>query len=555
MTPLPSILPWRKPPPYDADDLANDVNRVLALYRREGFYHAVVTPEVTPLSPNEVAIKMQIEEGPCIKVSKINLSLAAGEEPIDLKLLLKDSPIKIGQRFSENQYANLKKNILNYFLNNGYAKARLEGDVLVNAEENWAEINLQVWPSPICRFGQVEIKGQTETPESLIRHHLTFQPGELFSLEKIYQSQEKLFDLDLFQNVNLTAEEVPEEQRVIPVTVEVQERKKRSLKLGVGYGSEDQFRGRVVLRYRNLGGGGRVLELSSKYSRLETRLEGSFRNPQLFNSGLDFVFNTGINRRYLPGFTDKAFFTRAVLERDFPWNLKGYVGHGLEYTRPFNISDDTLQRLQATEAGKLYRASMLLLGLNRNTMDNPTDPQKGGSLSLLNEFAPQLISPQLQFIRSIIEVRQYQNLGWKNLVLAGRVKFGLIEPMQNTPDIPIFRRFFSGGSGSVRGYRLDYLGPRDQSGNPIGGDSVLEGNLEVRFPIYKDIRGVTFLDCGNVFLRLKNTNPGQLKYGSGVGLRYQTLVGPLGVDVAFPLNPIDPHRDKFQVYFSIGQSF
>jgi outer membrane protein assembly factor BamA len=288
-----------------------------------------------------------------------------------------------------------------------------------------------------------------------------------------------------------------------------------------------------VLRYRNLGGGGRVLELSSKYSRLETRLEGSFRNPKLFNSGLDFVFNTGINRRYLPGFTDKAFFTRAVLERDFPWNLKGYVGHGLEYTRPFNISDDTLQRLQATEAGKLYRASMLLLGLNRNTMDNPTDPQKGGSLSLLNEFAPQLISPQLQFIRSIIEVRQYQNLGWKNLVLAGRVKFGLIEPMQNTPDIPIFRRFFSWGSGSVRGYRLDYLGPRDQSGNPIGGDSVLEGNLEVRFPIYKDIRGVTFLDCGNVFLRLKNTNPGQLKYGSGVGLRYQTLLILIGINSRF----------------------
>lgn len=555
LTRRPSVWPWKKRPMYDPEDFKGDVERVKALYRRQGFYHAEVVPQVEKLPGNRVNLRLIITEGPWIKVSEVNLSMAASAGKIDLNHLLAESPLQPGQRFTEPGYADLKKLVLNYLLDHGYPQARVEGQVLVYTVDNIAKVIVQAWPGPLCRFGPVTITDDQETPEILIRRRLTFKPGERFSLAQIYDSQDKLYALDLFQSVIVTPEEVPPGQREIPITINLKEKKKRSLKLGVGYGTEDEIRGRGVLRFRNLFGGGRLLDLNAKYSRLETRFEGSFLNPQIFTSWIDLHLNTGSIRRYLPAFTDRAFYTRAQLDREFPWKIRGYIGHGLEFSRPFNISTETLERLTATEPGKLYRASMLVWGLSRDSTDDPANPQRGNILTLANEFAPDFFGSRLQFVRTSIETRQYQNLGWKNFVLAGRIKFGLIEPIQQTEEIPIYRRLFSGGSGSVRGYRLDYLGPRNIYGEPLGGNSLLEGSLEFRFPIYKDFRGVIFTDCGNVFLKLDDTDPGQLKYASGFGLRYQTPIGPLGLDFAWPLNPIDPERDNLQIIFTIGQAF
>jgi outer membrane translocation and assembly module TamA len=170
--------------------------------------------------------------------------------------------------------------------------------------------------------------------------------------------------------------------------------------------------------------------------------------------------------------------------------------------------------------------------------------------------APTFFGSQIQFVRTVVDLRRYQALGDTDYILAGRLKFGVIEPIQGTQEIPIFRRFFAGGYNSVRGYRLDYLGPRTYGGNPLGGESVIEGSVEARIPIYKEFRAVAFLDFGNVFLKVKDTDVGQLKYSSGFGLRYHTPVGPIGFDFGFPLNPINRKQDdKYQVHFTIGQAF
>ncbi|MBW1952004.1 MAG: BamA/TamA family outer membrane protein [Deltaproteobacteria bacterium] len=556
MTPRPSFWPWKKPPTYDPEELKLDLERIQALYRREGFYHTRIVPEVKKLPDNQVEIRLNITEGVWVRVDKVNLSVAAAAEPINLTPILQETSIKPGQRFTESGYEDLKKQIMDYLLDNGYPKARVEGEVAVYPERNLAKVNVQAWPGLLCRFGAIKITGEDlETPETLIRRCLTFHPGEIFSLEKIYDSQSKLYALDLFQSVMVTPEKVPPGQTEIPITVTLKEKKKRSLKLGAGYGSEDEFRGRAILRFRNLAGGGRLLDLYTKYSRLETRMEGSFYNPLFLCTFADLNINGGVLRRYLPGFTDRSFYSREVLEREFPWKIKGYIGHGLEFSRPFNIPIESLELLTETEPGKTYQSSMLLWGLSRDSTDNPADPQRGGLMTLSGEYAPDFLGSRLQFIHSLMEVRHYQNLGRKNLVLAGRVKFGLINPIQETAEIPIVRRFFSGGMGSVRGYRLDYLGPRNPAGDPLGGNSLLEGGLEFRFPIFKELRGVAFMDCGNVFLEVDDTDLGQLKYGAGFGLRYQTPVGPVGLDVAFPLNPIDRERDDYQIYFTIGQAF
>lgn len=554
-TPLPSRWPWKKPPPFKPEELETDVERLKGFYRRHGFYHAKVTFQVRDGKEGRVDVRFTIVEGPEVLVTRVDLKVAPTAEPLELSELQKKWPQKVGDRFDEGEYDALKRLYLNHLLDHGYPRAKVEGQVRLDESKDTAEISLTVNPGPLCYFGAVTVKGSPETPARVILRKVTFKAGAPFSFKAIYDTQQKLYGLDLFKSVAIVPQEVAETERVIPVTIEVQEKKKRSLKAGLGYGDEDQFRARLGLRFRNVAGGGRTIDLDTKFSHLEYRVEGTFFNPLVFTTNNDFVFQTGFIRRYLPGFTDKAYFTSARLERDLPWNIRAYIGHGLEFSRPFNVPEETLLLLSQTETGKLYTASMALVGFRRETVDNPVDPHRGGIFSLNNEFAPDFLGSSIQFVRSVAELRRYQSL-WGDFILAGRVKFGVIQPIQGTDQIPIFRRFFAGGFNSVRGYRLDFLGPRNLAGDPLGGESVLEGSLETRIPIYKEFRAVAFLDFGNVFFKVRDLDVGQMKYTSGFGLRYHTFIGPIGVDIGFPLNPINRRQDPgYRINFTIGQAF
>lgn len=555
---LPSFWPpWGTPPPFRLQDLEYDVERLKNFYRRQGFYHTEITPEINYGPKGAVDVTLKIDEGPWVKVTDIDVEVAG---TMDLSELRSKWPLNPGDRFVEKPYDDLKNLYLNYLPNHGYPKVRVKGRVYLNETTNTAKILLSVNPGPLCYFGPVGIKDveKLETPEAAVLSKLTFKTGQLFNQEKLFDTQRKLYATDLFRSVVLTPEKVPPQDPTIPIVVELVEKKKRSLKVGLGYADEEQFRARLGLRYRNLWGGGRLLDLDTRYSSLGYLVSESFSNPVIFGSSFDFVQQSAARRRDLPGFNDRAFFTQFRLERDLPWDLRVFFGHGLEFTRPFNLPVETLIRLQGTEPEKMYRASFAILGLRQDTTDSHIAPQRGGILNLANEFAPTFLGSDLQFIQSVVDWRRYQAIGESKFVAAGRVRFGLIQPIQSTTQIPISRLFFSGGASSVRGYKLNYLGPRNLSGDPVGGETVLEFSLEGRFPlpIYEKIGGVIFMDAGNVFSRIHHLDLGQLKYSPGVGLRYLSPIGAIGVDIAFPINRINYQQDSpYQIHFSVGYGF
>jgi outer membrane protein assembly complex protein YaeT len=551
--PLPSLAPWRKKPAFKQETLEADIEQIKLFYQTQGFYHTKITPEIVQKN-DQVAVTLHIQEGPWIKVTQIEVKGAEVIGEAALKKLRGESPLKAGDRYNDDSYEELKRLYLNYFQNQGHFRATLAGTVYLDDETNSAKIVLNISPGPICYFGEVEVKGARHTPQYLILRKLAFRKGETFSLAKIYDSQKNLFDTDLFRSATVTPEEVPREQTTIPITVNVQEKKRRSLKVGLGYGDEELFRARLGLRVRNAAGGGRMLDLEGKYSSIETRATGTFTSPQIFTSHLDFVASGGWIRREWPSFTDQSYYIQARLERDLPWKVRVYAGHGFEYARPFDIPVSTLLLLQDTESGKIYRSSMIIFGLSRDTTINPSDPTGGGKINFSGECALDFLGSNLEFYRNIFEIRRYRTIV-KDFVFSGRLKFGVIQPIQSTTQIPIQRRFFSGGYNSVRGYRLDYLGPRTTGGDPLGGDALVEGNLQARVPLYKKFRAVGFLDFGNVYLKATDIDLGQLKYASGFGLNYLTPIGPVGLYFAWPLNPIDPRVDTFRVHFTIGPSF
>ena len=555
---LPSFWPpWGTPPPFRPQDLEYDVERLKNFYRRQGFYHTEIKPEITYGPKGAVDVTLKIDEGPWVKVTDIDVEVAGAMDLLELK---KKWPLNPGDRFAEKPYDDLKNLYLNYLPNQGYPKVKVKGRVYLNEETNTAKILLTVNPGPLCYFGEVRIKDleKLETPEAAVREKITVKTGQIFNQDKIFDTQRKLYGTDLFRSVVLTPEQVSPQESTIPLVVELVEKKKRSVKVGLGFGDEDKLRARVGLRYRNLWGGARVLDLNARYSTLGYLFSETFTNPVVFGSSFDFVQQSGARRRDLPGFHDRAYYTQSRLERDIPWGLRVYFGHGLEFARPFNLPVETLLLLRGTEPEKLYRVSSALLGLRRDTTDSNIDPHKGGIVNLANQFAPTFLGSGLQFTQSVLDLRRYQAIGDSRFVMAGRVKFGVIQPIQSTSQIPISWLFFSGGANSVRGYQLDYLGPRNASGNPIGGEAVLEFGLEGRFPIpiHEKIGGVIFLDAGNVFPKVHHLSLGQLKYSPGVGLRYLSPIGPIGLDIAFPTNRINYQQDSiYQIHFNVGYSF
>ena len=437
----------------------------------------------------------------------------------------------------------------------------MQGKVLVSEKKNTASISLKVDPGTLSYFGEARIKDaeKLETPPAAIMEKLTFKPGEIFNRSQLLDSQRKLYATDLFRSVLLTPEDVPPQESTVPIKIELEEKKKHALKFGLGFGDEDKVRTRLGLRLRNLGGGGRILDLNARYSLLGYLFEETFTNPAVFGSKFDFVHQSGARRLELPGFNDQAYYTQARLERDLTANLRVYGGYGLEYARPFGIPLQTLKLLQGTQPEKLYRASYLQTGLRLETVDSQINPKKGEIVTLAGEVAPTFLGSGLQFSQAIFEARKYQAIRDTGLVLAGRVKCGLIEPMQSTqPDPHCVGACSAGGANSVRGYELNFLGPRNSANDPIGGEAVLEASLELRFPlpIYENLGGVVFMDAGNVFFKIHDMDLGQLKYSPGFGLRYLSPIGPVGVDIAFPTNRINYQQDsRYQIHFTVGYAF
>ena len=387
--PLPPLirLPWVNPPAFKEEALEGDLVRLKDYYQSQGFYHTKIVPEIER-QDDQVTVTLHITEGPYVRVIAEEVQVAPATPPVDLSPLKKKWPLEIGDRFSADAYESLKRLYLDYLLDHGYPHTVVEGKVQLNPDENTARIEVTVNAGTLGYFGDVRITGNEETPGYLIRRQLTFKPGDVFSFKKIYDSQVKLYGLDLFQTVSITPEIGKEKDRRIPMEVVVKEKKRHSFKVGAGYGDEDQFRARLGLRLRNLDGGGRTLDLEGKYSSIEDRLTSTFTNPQIWGSRNDLILQGGFILRYLPGYNDRSYFTEERLERDLPFNLRAYVGHSLEFARPFDIPDETLAILTNTSNEELYRSSMLLLGLRRETTDNLADPHHGGVLSWAGEFAP-----------------------------------------------------------------------------------------------------------------------------------------------------------------------
>lgn len=547
---------WFGGSPLDPEVLEEDLRRIERYYQSQGFYEArVVSHKLTPLVGGEVILEIAIEEGDPLVVSSVRLTIngqTTGPWHDDVMALM---PLKPGDRFTTSGYRDIEKVLLRFFAEWGYPKTEVSLKARLDKGAHRAEVEAAVNTGAVCRFGPVTIEGNHRVDDAIILRELTFREGDRFKASKIQESQKRLFDLRLFQFVDLQVKGLEGEQTDLPIHILVKEAKKQTVRFGVGYGSEDRLRAQLGHEIRNFLGDARSLQLNAKASSLVQLVEGRFIQPYpLSLRNTSFVATGGVTREDQEAFENEKIYVSSQLDHGLFDRVQVHVGHRLEMNRLLDVSavaadDDVDQEREE------YYISSIFGGLSYRVLDDPLNPTRGVQFINTAEWGSRGLGSEVDFVKLTLEGRGYVPLE-RFGVMALRLRWGGIRELEDTSRVPVFKRFFSGGSNSVRGYPYQQLGPLDRDGDPYGGLTLVEGNADWRFPIRNSWEGVLFFDFGNVYKQSYEIVMDELKYTVGGGLRYQTPIGPVRLDVGYQLNPPDdPPFNRYQIHVSIGQAF
>ncbi len=546
-------IPWRSRPRFDPVAFKTDIERLQRFYRAQGYYEAQVSYDLQADDKQDrVTVHITVNEGEPVQVSQVTLQVT--DEPAlapTLEALRSELPLSKGSIFTEEHYLEAESKIKARFLDLHYGRAVVTRKATVIVEQHAVEVSYTVEAGPSTVFGETTVEGTQLVDPKIVSRELTYKAGEPFSSTEINESRKNLLKLDLFGVVRFLEEDSPSDPSIIPMRVKVSEKPFREWQAGIGYGTEDQVRAQVRWKHNNWLGDGRKLDVQVRVSSLVRTIELNFLQPHVF--GRDNRFSLTISPQQLdePGYLLNMTRIQPRFERDFTRHLTGFVAYRLEYDHLNKVPEATVQAL--TDFQRKGVLSGLSTGLTWNTTDDPLNPTRGGRVLFSIEKVGGPLGGDFEFIKMQGEVRRYHLIAPRT-VLAGRLKLGFADPSGKSDEIPLFERFYAGGINSVRGYDRHRLGPISASNDPIGGRSLIEGSLELRYQFTEKFGGILFLDFGQVSLRSYDVPIDNLKFATGFGVLYTTPVGPVLLALGFPFDP--PRRDQaWQVHFSIGQFF
>lgn len=541
---------WFTKPPLEEEALEQDMLRIQNLYALHGFYNAKSTFELDfNKARDRVNVFIRVEEGKPITLRSINIQYTVELAPRILKQIGKSFPLKVQRRFSSIKYQTAKNYVSLVLANNGYPRAEVEGEALVNQRERWADVTLHVASNEKYVFGFTRVVGNKKVRSGVITREGDYQKGDTYSEKELEDTQTRIFALGLFRYVLIDKIFDPETNSV-DVSINVKERKLGTFKVGLGFGTEDLFRAQLSWTQKNFLGNGRTLSVSSKFSSLIQGIEGKFTQPYFLGTGSELFLSTNTRRDDVPSYTALSQIATVGVTKRFLSRYEAFGQYAYQITDITDISAATSEFIVDTD----YHLFTIGGGIRRDSVGATFNPRRGSVMSAAVDLASNYLGSEVSYVKTTFTARKFHRVF--KTVLAGRLDVGVIQPIGKTTrlDVPIFKRFFAGGSTTNRGFAFQKLGPLDSNEEPVGGNSLILGTIESRFPVWRELGGVLFVDVGNVYARQWQFKLDELKYSPGIGIRYDTLIGPLRVDFGWNANGDEDLR-PFQVHFSIGHTF
>jgi translocation and assembly module TamA len=474
--------------------------------------------------------------------------------------------------------------LLNALQERGYAFAQVDPPVAYEAADTPVlDLRFHVVAGAKVNLGEIHIEGLQRMREPLLRARLALHTGDPYRPSAIEKVRRDLLGLGVFAQVSVQTGSATDDSGGVPITFKFRERPRHAIGLSAAYSSDLGASGGVTWTDRNVFGNAEQLSLAASLINLggsDTTGVGYDTSvklllPDFGRRDQSLQFAVGAIKHSLWAYDQTAFTASVTLARKVSSNWSvSLAGAATEETIVQTTGEETVDQLinnvivpEVVGINTTYRYTLLALPLNvafnSTHLASPLeDPRRGIRASVNLTPTLSIGKPDSTFLISQIQVAGYFDLdnwlptGPGRSVLAARALAGLAEGAGEL-SLPPDQRFYAGGSGTIRGYVYQSVGPKfiDPESTPIGGTAFSAGSVELRQRIGTHWGAAAFVDAGQVSASLKAV-AGEFAVGTGIGLRYYTPIGPIRLDVAVPTKRLPaPYHDAFEVYIGLGQAF
>ena len=500
--------------------------------RRKGYADAQVRAAEVKIDDHtgKVGLVVEVVEGPRWDVATLRF---AGAEATGVAL-------DFGGEFEHRPWSTLfqqdvRERVRQVFFKAGFSDMRITLAAATGAENAGVkpvDVTATIAPGPLVHVGQVRFEGNERTREAVLRRRIQVATGDPLDPRVFEQASHGLSRLGVFKKIELRYE--PADGEVRDPVFAVEEGRRWDANLLLGYGSYEQARAGVELRQMNLFGRAHRTRLELVESMKSSRGEYSYTVPELVGESIDGTAKLFGLQREEPDFRRKEYGATFELKRPLPWfSIDGTLGYTFQSLRNTNndLSTSSVDQKQVNVAS-------VDLGLTSDRRDSPLRPRHGARFFSRLEVASRNFGGQTDYQRLELGAAYHTSWGGSRWIHLG-ITHGVILTSGASDDLllPVNKRFFPGGDGSIRGYQAGEASPRGPDGRFLGAKTYLLANAELEQALTSTWSAVVFGDALGMAARLSDYPFSEKLYSVGVGVRYQTLIGPVRIEYGRNVNP------------------
>jgi outer membrane protein insertion porin family len=554
------------------ETLSLDLANVRSFYALQGFGRVKVGPVRVERRGRDLVLTVPIDEGPRQRVAGLAF---AGVAALEVGRLAREIPLEAGGPFHPRLLEDSLNLVRAAYEREGYGDAQVSAATGWNDDRTLVDVTVQVLEGPRTVVDRVIVRGNQATAEAVVVRAADLAGGEPVSAGRLLEVERRLYRLGIFSRVDVALTPAPLGATTRDVLVRVEEGDVRKVTYGFGYDTEDGPGGLGSYTHGNLFGRAWSATADARVRQNRQQYRLLVDQPYFPGIGLPVTYSIFRLEEDRETFELTKWGTRVDLV-----NTVGRTRLALGYD--YRLVENRLKADLPPDAGaedvrredQTLRISSLVPNLQVDRRDDPLDPSRGWHSVVQLQVSFPFLNAEADFVKLFAQQTQVLSLGRAGVVAAS-ARLGGIEPLGTLdlddllvpgelPNAEVFiaERFFAGGASTNRGYERDRLGLPDRTlfadaaGRlvPAGGNGLFLLNLDYRFPIAGAVGGEVFFDTGNVWADWRDLRWRDLRSGAGVGVRYLSPIGPVRLEIGWPLDRL-ADDDRYVVFLSLGNAF
>lgn len=536
---------------FTQEQLDRDVVSLIQFYKKEGFRDPQVTSEVRfDPAMASATLLFKIDGGIRTRIGEVQLQ---GNQALSETQLKKELQIRSEMPYNETSAKEGARQLLAAYEKVGYPYASVNPSIRFSSDQTYADLTYEIIEGEQVRLGHITLDGNLRTHDDVLLREMALKEGDPYNVESILKSQRQLYRTGLFSVVHFDPIHPEAHPTVQDVQLRVVERPSIALDFGVGYANYERLLGFLEVSHRNLFGTGRSISARAEGSSIEKRYTLGYKEPWFIFPDTDAHVVAAYIDQKQTSFDLVRVSGSAGFDKSFSESLKGSFFYQYDRNRTSNVAAVAI--LTPDDTGKVNIAS-LNPSLILDTRDDPFNPRSGSVNGITVRDAARILGSEVQLVKVTLQSSWYQALS-KRFVFAFSARTGVAWRFGETSDIPLPERFFVGGRSTVRGYDQNKLGVQGVTiinGEPTGGNAMLIFNEELRIALPQSFGLVLFFDHGNVWRGYRDIRFPDIKSTTGIGIRYNTPVGPFRLDWGYKLDR-ELGESPSAIHFTLGHAF